>query len=313
MAKKYIGVDVGKAKLDLAVWQGKNWQVENTATGIAGMVAELRQMEVELVVVEASGGYERELVEQLRANEVPVAVVNPTRIRRYAQAKGQYAKTDAIDARVIAEFAARIQLQASGVKTEREIHLSALLARRRQLIQMRTAEKSRLDTVPELNKPYIHRHLDWLAQEIEQLELETEQYKNQDPNWQHTSKLIESTPGIGPVTSTPLLADLPELGTLNNKQIVALAGLAPFNKDSGNKQGKRHIFGGRANLRATLYMAALSAIRFNPVIKEFYERLTKAGKPFKVAITACMRKLLVILNAIVRHQQPWRLPDTFRP
>ena len=243
---------------------------------------------------------------------MPISVVNPVRIRDFAKALGIFAKTDAIDANIIADYAFHFKPKPTKVKSQTQKQLSAALTRRRQLIHMRASEKCRLDSAPELNHDSILRFIDHFTAEIKSLDKHISSLKKQDPLWCHKSDLLISVPCVGDVLSTTLLVELPELGSLSNKEVAALVGLAPFNRDSGKSHGQRHIFGGRASIRATLYMAALSGIRFNPILKEFYDRLISAGKVFKVAITACMRKLIVILNAMVRNNQPWQLPTRFQ-
>jgi transposase len=258
-----------------------------------------------LVVVEASGGYERVMVAEGYAAGLPVVVVNPTRVRRLAEALGIIAKTDAIDARVIARFAALVRPEVREPQSAEQQRLNALMTRRRQLIEMRTAEKNRLSTCPELMRTDIQEHVAWLTGKIEELEDEINDMLVNNPSWRRITDLISSVPGIGQVTAATLVAEMPELGTLNRQKIAALAGLAPYNRDSGPRRRSRRIFGGRAPVRCALYMAALSATRCNPVIRDFYQRLLKRGKKQKVALTACMRKLLVIVNAMVRKQEYW--------
>lgn len=304
----FFGVDVSKTHLDLAQWGKKEGQrYENDATGIAALVEMfLAETAVTLIVVEASGGFEQTMVTQLAAASLPIVVVNPTRVRNFARAKGQLAKTDQIDARLIADFAQTICPEVRPLNSDDQQLIKALVTRRRQLIDMQTAEKNRRSSInPEL-LPRLEKHLAWLAAELAEIEQELNDWIDKNSRWRDTRERLESVPGVGEVTSFTLLAELPELGTLSRQKIAALAGLAPFNRDSGRFRGRRHIFGGRADVRSVLYMAALSGIRFNPVLKAFYERLIAKGKIFKVAITACMRKLLTILNAIVRDGATWQ-------
>lgn len=307
MAEIFVGVDVGKVWLDVAVHGSEaSWRVSNDLEGIEQLTRELQELGATLVVFEATGGLEMPAVLALSSAGLGVAVVNPTRVRDFARATGVLAKTDEIDASVIAHFAAAVRPRVRRLQNEAEIALGALLTRRRQVIETLTAEKNRRSSTHATLQERLERHIAWLEEELAALNQDIAQAVQANPEWQVKSAILESTPGVGPVTTTTLLADLPELGTLNRKQIVALVGLAPFNKDSANKRGRRRIFGGRANVRSVLYMATLSAVRFNPVIKRFYESLLKRGKPFKVAMVACMRKLLTILNAMLRHNQPWR-------
>lgn len=303
----FVGIDVGKAQLDVAVWgREQTWKFANDMDGISELREFLQELGPTLIVLEATGGYEMAAMLELSSAGLPAVVVNPTRVRDFARATGKLAKTDKIDAQVIAHFAQAVRPAVRQLRTEAEVGLSALLTRRRQLMQMLTGEKNRLGTAPLATRERIEAHIAWLQAELADLAQETKAFIKEDPVWQQKEALLQSVPSVGPVTSSTLLADLPELGSLNRKQIAALVGLAPFNKDSGGKHGKRRIFGGRASVRNTLYMATLSATRHNPAIKRFNESLIARGKPPKVALTACMRKLLTILNAILRHNQPWR-------
>jgi len=304
----FFGIDVSKTALDLARWGQKEvTRYENEATGIAAVVERLSsQMAVTLIVVEASGGFEQAMVTELAAASLPIVVVNPTRVRNFARAKGQLAKTDKIDARMIAAFAQAIRPEVRALGTEEQQLIKALVTRRRQLIDMQTAEKNRCTSInPEL-LPRLEKHLDWLEIELAEIEEDLNDWIDQNAQWRENRANIKSVPGVGEVTAFTLLAELPELGTLSRQKIAALVGLAPFNRDSGRFRGRRHIFGGRSDVRSVLYMAALSGIRHNSVLKAFYDRLIAKGKLFKVAITACMRKLLTILNAIVRDGSTWQ-------
>lgn len=304
----FFGIDVSKTTLDLAQWgQKKVTQFENNATGIADLVAALpSETAVTLIVVEASGGFEQAMVAELAAVSLPIVVVNPTRVRNFARAKGQLAKTDKIDARMIADFAEAIRPEVRPLATAEQQLIKALVTRRRQLIDMQTAEKNRrTSTNPELS-PRLEKHLAWLETELAEIEEDLNDWIDQNLQWREKRASLESVPGVGKVTSFTLLAELPELGTLSRQKIAALVGLAPFNRDSGRFRGRRHIFGGRSDVRSVLYMAALSGICYNPVLKTFYDRLIAKGKLPKVAITACMRKLLTILNAIIRDGSAWQ-------
>lgn len=303
----FIGIDVSKGDLDISQWGTKGvTRYKNEAAGISTAVEALTtQSPIELIVVEASGGFEQALVGELAAASLPIVVVNPTRVRNFARAKGQLAKTDKIDAQVIADFAQSIRPEVRSLNSSEQQYIKALVTRRRQLIDMQTAEKNRRTSLNPALLPRLDKHLEWLATELQEIEEELDDWIDKNTHWRETRTRLESVPGVGNVTSFTLIAELPELGTLSRQKIAALAGLAPFNRDSGRTRGRRHIFGGRADVRSVLYMAALSGIRYNPVIRTFYNRLIAKGKLFKVAITACMRKLLTILNAMVRDGTYW--------
>jgi len=311
MTKLTVGIDVGKEKLDVAVHSEKKvscWN--NDVQGREELGKWLAGREVELVVVEASGGYEAAIASELVEREIAVAVVNPTRVRAFARAEGQLAKTDKIDAGVIARFGATMKPQPQARRDQAQLELNQWVTRRRQLVLMVTAEKNRLHTVSAAVQEHINQHLAWLQADIEALEQHISQSIAANPLWHETAKRLTTVPGIGPITASTLVADLPELGQLNRQKIAALVGLAPFNHDSGKHRGQRRIFGGRLSVRVGLYMATLSAIKCNPVIKNFYQRLLDNGKLKKVAITACMRKLLVILNTMINTGQDWNPPIT---
>jgi transposase len=303
----FIGIDVSKETLDMAVDGAPDvQQYSNDATGIAALTTWVAEKAGTLVVVEASGGWELDLVTALAVAGLPAAVVNPTRVRNFAKALGQYAKTDKIDAQVLAHFAAVVQPPVRPLKSGEQAQLAAVISRRQQLVDMLTQEKNRRVTTREEMRDQLERHISWLETELADLNDQLEKLVAHCAEWQAKKDVMMSVKGVGPVTATTLLADLPELGTLNRQQIAALVGLAPLNKDSGRKRGKRHIFGGRKAVRSKLYMAALSASKHNPIIRTFYERLLAKGKLEKVALTACMRKLLVILNAMIRDMEPWQ-------
>lgn len=304
--ERFVGIDVHKDTLEVCVdSREEHWECSNDAGGIEALLTTLQGLAPELIVVEASGGYERRLVTEGYAAGLPIVVVNPTRVRRLAEALGIIAKTDAIDGYVIARFAAIIRPTVREPKNAEQQQLNALVTRRHQLLEIRTAEKNRLSTCPELMRTDIKEHLAWLDSRIEQLEDEVNDMLTNNPSWRELTALVSTVPGIGKVTAATLIAELPELGTLNRQKIAALAGLAPYNRDSGPRKKTRRIFGGRASVRRVLYMAALSAARHNPIIRRFYQHLLERGKKKKVALTACMRKLLVIVNAMVRKQEPW--------
>ncbi len=307
VTESFIGIDISKALLDVAIHESATtWQVANTDSGIADLVKQLADLQPTLIVLEATGGFELRLVSELAAAQLPVVVTNPRRVRQFARATGKLAKTDKLDARMLAHFAAALRPEPRPLPNDQDAHLQALLTRRRQIVEMLTVEKNRLTTVPPTMRPDIEEHLQWLQDKLAQLDADIDQFVQHSQLWQEKDALLQSVPGVGRITARTLLAMLPELGTLNRQEIAALVGVAPVNKDSGKKRGKRRIYGGRAPVRSVLYMAALVATRVNPTIKNFYERLLKAGKEKKVALTACMRKLLVILNAILRSGQPWR-------
>jgi len=303
---KFVSIDVSSQQLDMA-YHGQEavYTVTNDDQGIHDLVQRLQRGQVVLVVLEATGGYEAQVVAALAAAGLPVAVVNPRQVRDFAKATGKLAKTDAIDAGVLAHFAQAVRPQPRPLSDQETRQLQQLLARRRQVVEMLTAERNRLHTCGKGVRSRIEAHIDWLNQELKRLDEELQDRLRNSPLWRQKDRLYRSVPGVGSVLSCTLLAELPELGNLNRKQIAALVGVAPLNRDSGKLHGRRCIWGGRAQVRAVLYMAALSATRFNPVIKAFYERLIAAGKVPKVAITACMRKLLVILNAMTRDGTHW--------
>ncbi len=302
----HIGIDVSKGSLDVAVHEtGQHSSVANNRSGIRSLVARLRQLQPRLIVLEASGGYERRLLDAIAAVCLPAALVNPRQLRDFARATGILAKTDKIDAFVLARFAATIQPDPRRLSDASERKLSDLQARRRQLVEMITAEKNRLEKASPNVAGQIKEHIRWLHRRLQALDVELQKLLSASPEWRLKGQLLQSVPGIGPVLVGTMLADLPELGTLNRRQIAALAGVAPLNRDSGVLRGKRRVWGGRAHVRAALFMSALVASRFNPVIKAFYQRLCAMGKPKKVALVACMRKLLTILNAMLRNRTPW--------
>jgi transposase len=283
-----------------------HWQVANSEPGIAELVQRLQALRPTRIVLEATGGFELPLVAGLMQARLPVFVLNPRRVRDFARAIGQLAKSDKLDAKVLAHFAAVVHMEPRPIPTDAEEQLTALLTRRRQIVEMLAVEKNRLQTVRAALRADIAEHITWLEQKLESLNTQVNQFVQSSELWKAKDLLLRSVPGVGPVTASTLLGMLPELGTLNRQQIAALVGLAPLNKDSGNRHGKRRVYGGRAAVRSVLYMAALAATRFNPRIQAFYQHLLAQGKEKKVALTACMRKLLVILNTMVRTNQSWR-------
>jgi transposase len=303
----FVGIDISKTWLDIAVHDTDAvWRVGNDDTGIASLVKRLKPMRPTLVVLEATGGYEMQLVAELAQAKLPVVVTNPRKVRAFARSTGKLAKTDKLDAKLLAHFAAAIRPAVRSLPSEEEEHLTGLLVRRRQLVDMLTVEKNRLHTVRPALRDDIKEHIAWLQAKLSKLDEEIDQFVRKTSLWKDKDAILRSTPGVGRVTSCTLLAMLPELGTLNRQEIAALVGVAPVNKDSGRKQGKRRVYGGRATVRSVLYMAAMAAKRYNPRIKKFYDDLLRRGKEKKVALTACMRKLIVILNAMVRTNQLWR-------
>jgi transposase len=306
-ARPCVGIDVSQAALDVAVSpSGEHWQVSNDEPGFVQLIERFRALAPERIVLEATAGFEVPVAAALASAGLPVVIVNPRQVRDFARSIGRLAKTDALDAQVLAEFAGRIQPKLRPLPDATTRELSALVARRRQLVEMRASESTRLTPALEAVKPDIREHLRYLDKRIKDLEHELHDRLRASPLWRVQEDLLRSIPGVGPVLTATLLADVPEMGHLGHKQLAALIGLAPLNRDSGQWRGKRSIWGGRAHVRAVLYMATITAIRLNPIVKALYVRLTNAGKPRKVAITAAMHKLLRICNAIITHQTAWR-------
>lgn len=308
--RRCVGIDVAKATLDVQVRPSdERWSVANDEAGIRTLVEQLRAVAPTQVVLEATGGYELAVVSALAAAALPVVVVNPRQVRDFAKATGRLAKTDRLDAAVLARFAEQVRPEARPLATAEQQELDALLTRRRQLIEMLTAEKNRLGQVFVRGGKQVRKslktHIAFLERELRMTDTDLGELVRRSPVWRERDDLLQSAPGVGPVLSRTILAALPELGQLDRKAIAALVGVAPLNRDSGLMRGKRMIFGGRAPVRTALYMGTLTATRCNPVIKAFYQRLVAAGKPKKVALTACMRKLLIILNAMVRQGTRW--------
>ncbi len=306
-AAGFVGIDVAKAFLDVAVRPaGTHERLPNDEAGIARLVERLRAAPPELVVLEATGGLEAPVVAALAAAGLAVAVVNPRQVRDFAKAVGQLAKTDALDARVLARFAEVVRPAPRPLPDAAAQALSALLTRRRQVIAMLVAEQQRLPSTPPALRPRIEAHLAWLRHERDDLDRELRHQVRQSPAWRADDELLQSVPGVGPVLATTLIAELPELGRLDRKQVAALVGVAPLTCESGILRGRRIVWGGRAQVRAALWMGTLVAVQRNPAIRAFYQRLVAAGKPKKVALTACMHKLLTILNARLRHRTRWQ-------
>lgn len=302
----FIGIDVSKAHLDVAVRPlGEIWQVDNTLEGISQLVEKVRQYSPEVIVMEATGGYEAASATALAVDGLPVAVINPRHARDFAKSMGRLAKTDRIDAAVLARFGEAVRPEPRKLSDEQTVQLQALVVRRRQLLEMVVAEKNRLSLSHATVRPRLIEHITWLENELREIDKDLRDHLQASPIWREKDDLLRSVPGVGAVTSTTLLAELPELGLLNRKKIAALVGVAPYNCDSGNMHGKRAIWGGRAAVRTALYMATLSATRYNSVIRAHYQHLKKEGKSSKIALVACMRKLLTILNAIIHSGMVW--------
>lgn len=305
-AEIFVGIDVSKAQLDIALRPMNDWfPVANSPEGMAELVTRLRSVSPTLITIEATGGYEREVAVTLASQGWAVAVVNPRHARSFARALGLLAKTDRLDAAMLALFGERVRPVARPPKPEDLQRLEALVSRRRQLIMMRTMELNRRkQALPDI-QPSLDDHLAWLTGQIDTLDAQLQALIEASPIWQQEAKLLQEVPGVGPGLTQVLIARLPELGRIPIKQLTAQVGLAPLNRDSGTVRGRRTIWGGHTDVRCTLYMSTLTAIRWNPVIQTYYQRLRDAGKLAKVAITACMRKLLTILHAMVRDQTSW--------
>ena len=303
---RFVGIDVSKAQVDVAVRPtGQRWAVSYDETGVEELVSQMVDLGPALVLLEATGGLELPLAAALAAAALPVVVVNPRQVRDFARATGTLAKTDALDAGVLAHFADVVRPDVRPLKDAETQVLNSLTARRHQVMTMLVSEKNRLGTAIGAVSPRIEAHIAWLEQELSDLDKGLRQTLRRSPVWREKDDLLRTVPGVGEQLSLTLLANLPELGTLNRRQIAALVGVAPYNRDSGTLRGKRAVWGGRSRVRAVLYMGALAASRHNPAIRDFYQRLLAAGKPKKVALVACMRKLLVILNAMLKHGSPW--------
>jgi transposase len=303
----YVGLDVAKAHLDLATSPATAaGRFAHDEAGLSALVAHLRPLAPTLIVLEATGGYEADVAAALALAGLPVAVVNPRQVRDFAKAIGRLAKTDALDADVLARFAAHVRPEPRPLPDAAQQDLTALVARRRQLVEMLTAERNRLLVAHGRIKRDVQTHIHFLEQRLKATTTELRTTVQDSPVWRAQDDLLRSVPGIGPTTSATLLAELPELGRLSRQQIAALVGVAPLNRDSGTRRGPRVTWGGRAAVRAPLYMATRVAMRCNPVIRAFYQRLRAAGKPPKVAAVAAMHKLLTILNAMVKAQRPWQ-------
>ena len=306
---QWVGMDVSKDTLDTAVYPTQeHFSTAYTQEGINELIERVQKIHPQLIVMEATGGMEVRLSAALAEVGLPVVVVNPRQVRDFARATGILAKTDAIDALILARFGEAVKPPVRELPDSCSRHLKALMSRRRQLIGMLTQEKNRVapEPIPAI-RSQIQKHILWLENSLTDLDQELTKLISSSPVWREKEQLLRTVPGVGPILSRSLVSDLPELGRLDRKQIAALVGVAPLNRDSGTYRGKRIVWGGRAYVRSLLYMGTLTAIRCNPTIREFYQRLRKAGKQPKVALTACMRKLLTILNAMVKHNAPWSL------
>jgi transposase len=305
-SEAYVGVDVSKDLLDAKVLpSNETQQFSNDDAGIKKLIKFLKKIDPALIVFESTGGLEMPAVSSLTENHLPVVIINPRQVRDFAKATGRLAKTDLIDADTIARFARDIRPEVRPLKDEHTQLLSALNARRRQIVDMLVAEKNRLHTAPKSSIKSIQEHIQWLERSLKDINKDIDKTIKKSPIWRENDKILQSFSGVGPVVSASLLCDLPELGTLNRKKIATLVGVAPLNCDSGRFRGRRRIKGGRANVRRKLYMAAVASIRHNPLMKDFYDRLIDAGKPPKLVLTACMRKILTILNAMMKNRTYW--------
>lgn len=302
-----VGIDVSKAVLDVHVLErDRSWSVSNDEAGVRALICRLKRYNLARVVIEGTGRMEQRFAREALAQQLPIIVVSPLRVRRYAEAMGLLAKTDELDAYLIAAFGAAVQPPVQPPADPEASKIKDLIIRRRQLIEMRTMEKNRLPIMPEELTGSIAAHIAVLDEQVEVLDKQLDHAVQNHSRWRQRRDILTSMPGIGKTVAFTLLGDLPELGNLNRKQIAALTGVAPFNRDSGKSRGRRRIRGGRATSRTALYLAVLSAMRFNPEIKRFYERLVDSGKHKKVAMTACIRKMVTMLNAMVRDNVRWQ-------
>jgi len=303
----YVGIDVSKKVLDVSIGvKGEHFKVGNDDVGVQKLIERLKEVTPSMIVVEATGGLEKMVVTELFANTLPVALVNPGRVRDFAKATGRLAKTDKLDARVLAHFGEAIHPALVTLPSEEEQYLAALVTRRRQVVELLVAEKNHLLSTPSKVRPLVEKSIAALQSQLDELNQTIDQFIDHTPAFRKKEEILLSVPGVGAVTTAMILSDLPEMGLMDRKKIAALVGVAPFNDDSGHHSGKRRVKGGRKSIRKVLYMATLAATRCNPVIKRFYQRLDKSGKPFKVVIVACMRKFLTILNSMIRNLTPWQ-------
>ena len=302
----FVGIDVSKVQLDVAVIPSSGREVfAHTEEGLGRLVERLKLLSPALIVLEATGGLEMDVVAALLTGDLPVVVANPRQVRDFAKATGRLAKTDVLDAHILARFAESVRPEIRPLKSAESQDLSALVARRRQILEMITAETNRLRTAPACTRKNLEAHIAWLKRCLQELDKELGQAIRKSPVWREKDAILKSTPCVGQVLSTTLLADVPELGLITGKEVSALVGVAPLNCDSGQFRGRRRVWGGRAHVRTVLYMSTLAGIRCNPVLRSFYQRLRLAGKEHKVAMTACMRKLIVTLNAMMKNHSYW--------
>lgn len=303
-----VGIDVSKDWLDIVVLpSGETWRTGNREEAVRELIKKLEQLKPERIIVEATGGYEQMLAVQLYLTGLPLCRVNPKRTRYFARSLGRLAKTDSLDGKVLALFGERVKPPVTRLPSEKEQVLSAFITHREQILDFLVSERNRLHTAPTKLHASLNEHITWLKNELKQLECRIDNFVNDDPDFKEKSELLVEVHGVGKKTAAKLIADVPELGKCDRKQIAALIGVAPYNRDSGRKSGPRFIRGGRPDVRSILYMATLTATRCNPIIRQMYQRLLKAGKMKKVAIVACMRKLLTILNALIRDRSHWNL------
>lgn len=306
MEELFVGIDISKKVMDIAVRPtGEFFSLDNNKSGINELVKRLLKLKPALVLLEATGGLELPVAIGLVEAGLPATIINPRQVRDFAKSTGKLAKTDSLDAKVIAHFADAVRPEIRPLKDSQTQELSDLVTRRNQLVEMLVSEKNRLSCAVKTSAKSLRDHIRWLEKRVKEIDSQIGRMMKDNAQWKKKNVILRSTPGVGPLLSAALLGYLPELGTIDRKEIAVLAGLAPFNRDSGGRRGKRSIWGGRRRVRKILYMATLTATRCNPVIKDFYQRLTNAGKGHKVAITACMRKLLVILNAMVKNKIKW--------
>lgn len=310
----HIGIDISKDRLDIAVHEtGEIFDHPNVSDSFSLLIERFQSLAPKLIVMEASGGYEQELLFSLLANGLPAALVNARQVHSFGKAIGRLAKTDRIDAVLLARFAQAVQPKVQEAPTNAQIALAELANRRHAMMEMLSAEKNRLHiTRTNPARDHVQKHIQWLQSQVNDMDRDLRELVQRSETWRELDALLESVPGIGPVGAATLVALLPELGHLNRRQIAALAGVAPFNCDSGKRRGQRHIWGGRARVRTALYMCVVAGLRCNPMLQEFYARLTAKGKPSKVALVACIRKLLVVLNTLVKTKEPWD-PSRFQP
>lgn len=303
----FVGVDVSQTRLDIAISpSGERFSTTNDDSSFGALVERLKELHPTLIVLEATGGYEIPFVSAAGSAGLPVVVANPRQVRDFARAMGRLAKTDALDAGVIAFFAERVRPTVRDLPDDDTRRIDALVTRRRQLIGMIVAESNRLSSAPDALHRSIKAHIQWLRKQVDDIDHDLRDAIQKSPLWREKDDLLQSVPGVGPQLSAALLSGMPELGKLDRRRAASLVGVAPFNRDSGAFRGQRAIWGGRASLRSALYMAALTATRHNPVIRAFYQRLRAAGKRTKVALVACMRKLLTILNAMLKYKTHWQ-------